>query len=511
MLDIKTLMLLNFIINLINACVLLVLWHQYRKYFNGLLLLFFDMLFQMLGFIFSSLRGILPSVISLVFSNMLIISGALLVLIGLEKFFNLKSKHVHNYIFLTIFFFVLSYFSLIDPNLTAREIAISTMIIIINGQSCWLLFHRVTLKSLQMTIFPGIILLAFAMVSFIRIILLCIIPNHVNNFFQSDYLNSVILTTYLALSVLFAISLIILVTRRLFEEVRIEKDKYNIAFNASPYAILLTRLSDGKIFEVNEGFKNIFGYSVSDVIGRTTLEINLWGNEQDRSALIEALRNGQPVSGLELKFRDKNGRMIIGVLSSNVIDINNEKCILTSISDISEMIIMRQELEELATHDFLTGLPNRKLFYDRFEIAKANAQRENVELAIISMDIDLLKSVNDNLGHDAGDQVIVAIGNRLKEQLRKVDTVSRFGGDEFVLLIWGVSKHEDIEIVVRGIQTSLSEPISIGETLVNITASIGIAFYPANGSDIRDVLIKSDAAMYQAKKNGRNNHQYAIE
>ncbi|MEI8216333.1 MAG: diguanylate cyclase [Eubacteriales bacterium] len=511
MLDIKTLMLLNFIINLINACVLLVLWRQYHKYFRGLFLLFIDMLFQMLGFILSSLRGILNSVISLVFSNMLIVTGALLVLIGLEKFFNLKSKHLHNYIFLTVFSFFLSYFSLVDPNLTAREISISAMVVIINGQSCWLLFHRVTLKSRQMAIFPGIILLAFAMVSFIRIILLYIIPNHVNNFFQSDYMNLVVLTTYLALSVLLAISLIILVSRRLLEEVRVEKDKYNLAFNASPYAILLTRLNDGKIFEVNEGFTKIFGYIASEVIGKTTLEINLWDKEQERSVLIEDLRNGNTVSGHELRFRDKNGKIIIGVLSSNLIDVNNEKCILTSISDITEMFIMRQEVEELATHDFLTGLPNRKLFYDRFEIAKANAQRENVELAIISMDIDLLKSVNDNLGHDAGDQVLVAIGNRLKELLRKVDTVSRFGGDEFVLLIWSVSKHEDIEKVVSGIQNSLSKPISIGETLVNITVSIGIAFYPTNGKDIRDVLIKSDAAMYQAKKNGRNNHQYAIE
>jgi diguanylate cyclase (GGDEF)-like protein/PAS domain S-box-containing protein len=324
-------------------------------------------------------------------------------------------------------------------------------------------------------------------------------------------MNSIVLTTYLALSVLLAISLIILVTRRLFEEVRIEKDKYNIAFNTSPDAILLTRLNDGKIFEVNEGFAKIFGYISSEVIGRTTLEIKLWDKEQERSILIEDLRNGKTVSGHELIFRDKNGKIVIGALSSTLIDVNNEKCILTSISDITEMVIMRQELEELATHDFLTGLPNRKLFYDRFEIAKANARRENVELAIISIDVDLLKSVNDNLGHDAGDQVLVTIGNRLKELLRKVDTVSRFGGDEFVLLIWGVSKHEDIEIVVSGIQTSLSKPISIGENLVDITASIGIAFYPANGKDIRDVLIKSDSAMYQAKKNGRNNHQYAIE
>ena len=511
MLDIKTLMLLNFIINLINACVLFALWYQYRKYFNGLLLLFIDMLFQMMGFILSSLRGILPSAISLVFSNTLIITGAFLVLIGLEKFFNLKSKHMHNYIFLTVFIFVLSYFSLVDPNLTAREISISAMVVIINGQSCWLLFHRITLKSKQMAIFPGIILLAFAMVSLIRIILLSTVPNQVNNFFQSDFMNSVVLTTYLALSVLLVISLIILVSRRLLEEVRVEKDKYNKAFNASPYAILLTRLSDGKIFEVNEGFTKIFGYMASEVIGRTTLEINLWAEEEERTILIKDLRNGNTVIGLELRFLDKKGKIIIGVLSSNLIDVNNEKCILTSISDITEMVIMRQELEELATHDVLTGLPNRKLFYDRFEIAKANAKRENLKLAIISMDIDLLKKVNDELGHDAGDQVLVTIGNRLTELLRKADTVARFGGDEFVLLIGGIRQLGDVEKVISGIQTCLSEPIKIGENLVNITSSFGIAIYPGSGNDIKDLLRKSDAAMYQVKNNGRNNHQYAIE
>lgn len=511
MLDIKTLMLIYFIINLLNAFILLIIWRQYRRHFAGLHLLFIDMIFQMTGFLLSLLRDILPAMLSIVLSNMLIISGALLVLIGLEQFFNLRTKHMHNFIMLAVFFLVLVYFSLIDPNLTAREIAISAMIVIINGQSSYLLFRRVTAKFRNIAIFPGITLLVFAVVSFVRIIVLACVTDHPNEFFQSDLINSVVITIYLALCILFSISLILLVSGRLYGEVRIEKDKYNIAFNASPYAILLTRMRDGEIFEVNEGFTAIFGYMPKEVIGKTTLEINLWTSEQDRSMMIRDMSNGRIIRGFEMQFLDKDGKTIMGLLSSNVVDVNNEKCLLTSISDITEMVIMRQELEELATHDILTGLPNRKLLYDRFELAKANAQRENMKLAIISMDIDMLKAVNDNLGHDAGDQVLLTISKRLTDLLRKGDTVSRFGGDEFVLLIGGVSQHEDIDNVVRNIQTSLAEPINLAESSVNITVSIGIALYPENGDDIKDLLRKSDAAMYQVKKSGRNNHNYAIE
>jgi diguanylate cyclase (GGDEF)-like protein/PAS domain S-box-containing protein len=469
------------------------------------------MIFQMAGFLLSLLRDILPAMLSIVLSNMLIISGALLVLIGLQQFFNLRTKHTHNFIMLAVFFLVLVYFSLVDPNLTAREIAISTMIVILNGQSCYLLFRRVSAKFRTIAIFPGITLLAFAVVSFARIILLASVNDRPNEFFQSDLINSIVITIYLALCVLFAISLVLLVSGRLFSEIRIEKDKYNIAFNASPYAVLLTRMTDGKIFEVNEGFTAILGYEARDVIGRTTLELNLWANELDRATVIDKLEREHTVRGFEMQFLDKNGKIIIGLLSSSLVDVDNEKCVLTSVNDITEMAIMRQELEELATHDILTGLPNRKLLYDRFELAKANAQRENAKLAILSMDIDMLKAVNDKLGHDAGDQVLLTISKRLTELLRKGDTVSRFGGDEFVLIIGGVTQHEDIDNVVSNIQTNLAKPIDLAESSVNITVSLGIAIYPDHGDDIKDLLRKSDAAMYQVKKNGRNNHNYAIE
>jgi PAS domain S-box-containing protein len=236
--------------------------------------------------------------------------------------------------------------------------------------------------------FTGITLLSYVFVSFFRIILLVVFPNQTNEFFKSGLLDSIAITLYLLLSSLFTMSLILLVSRRLLAEVQTEKEKYNSTFNSSPYAIMLTRMADGKIFDVNEGFVSFAGYQPSEVMGKTTLSTNLWVKDEDCLIVVNELSKGYEVRDLEMQFRNKSGSIITGLLSAKLIVVNNEKCVLTSISDITEMCKMRQELHDLAMHDVLTGLPNRKLFYDRFEIARANAQRENEKIAIISMDID---------------------------------------------------------------------------------------------------------------------------
>jgi len=510
-LDIKTLMLLNFIINFVNVFVLAIIWRSYRKHFAGLFFLLFDMILQTLGFILSLLRGVLPALISIVLANSLLMIGALLVLIGLERFFNIKKKHSHNYIIIVVFVCLLTYFGLFQPNLTAREISISAVIILINAQSCWLLFHRVDLNSRRIARFTGVILLLYIFVSFFRIISLVAFPIQTNDFFKSDLSDSIAITLYLVLSTLITMSFILLVSRRLLAEVQIEKEKYNTTFNSSPYAIILTRMADGRIFEVNEGFVKITGYQPIDVMGKTTIEINLWDRESDRLTVVNELSKGNDVHDLEMQFRSKNGCIIKGLLSSKLIDANNEKSIITSVSDITEMSKIRQELHDLAMHDFLTGLPNRKLFFDRFEIAKTNAQRENYGIAILSMDIDRLKSVNDQFGHDAGDQVLVAVSNRLTGLLRKDDTVARFGGDEFLLLLLGIHSRNDASKIIEKIQERLLEPININPHIIEISTSIGVTLFPEDGLDINTLIRKSDEAMYHVKANGRNNHQYYDE
>jgi len=191
--------------------------------------------------------------------------------------------------------------------------------------------------------------------------------------------------------------------------------------------------------------------------------------------------------------------------------VENLKRTTTSIDNLEREITERKKAEGklrlLATHDGLTGLPNRALLYDRFDTALANAQRKNKKVAIMSLDLDRFKNINDTLGHDVGDKLLVNATGRLTSMLRKVDTVARMGGDEFVLLLWEVGQKDDAIKVAQKILEGFRQPFIIDEKKLNITVSIGVAIYPEDGKDIKDLLKNSDELMYRAKESGRDRYQ----
>lgn len=162
----------------------------------------------------------------------------------------------------------------------------------------------------------------------------------------------------------------------------------------------------------------------------------------------------------------------------------------------------RAELEYFGLHDHLTGLPNRKLFFDRLDQALLHAERHGTRYSLLSMDLDRFKQINDTLGHEAGDVVIVEVARRLKEALRSSDTIARFGGDEFVCLL-EVLNYEDSVAVADKLIDTLLKPIDIDDLQVGVGLSIGISNLPKNGGNGRELLKKADAAMYEAKKGSR--------
>jgi diguanylate cyclase len=166
-----------------------------------------------------------------------------------------------------------------------------------------------------------------------------------------------------------------------------------------------------------------------------------------------------------------------------------------------------RQLRHLATHDALTGLPNRVLFEDRLAQAIAHADRDRQQCAVMVLDLDRFKLVNDSLGHRAGDELLNEVARRLSGIMRSVDTVARMGGDEFVLIVNSTSDQQDaVELAERAI-AALAEPIRISAVDLHIASSIGIAFYPADGATAESLIAHADAAMYCAKQRGRNNVQ----
>jgi len=205
---------------------------------------------------------------------------------------------------------------------------------------------------------------------------------------------------------------------------------------------------------------------------------------------------------------------------------SGEGTVLLIITDISDYKQATDKIRYLAYYDILTTLPNRYLFHDRLKQAMAHAERNRQLMAILFLDIDNFKQINDTLGHSAGDQLLQDIANRLLSGMRKADSISRLsdgtseypghvvariGGDEFTVLLTDVSNTQDAAKAAQRLLSALSEPFIIGDNEVFITASVGIAVYPSDGKDIETLLINADVAMYEAKKHGKNNYQYYLE
>ena len=179
--------------------------------------------------------------------------------------------------------------------------------------------------------------------------------------------------------------------------------------------------------------------------------------------------------------------------------------------DITERKASEQRIMNLAHYDSLTGLPNRALLADRMKVAIKRAARQSSRLAVLFVDLDRFKPINDSLGHDVGDQLLKVVAERMQDSVRSVDTVSRVGGDEFVVLLSEIETAEDAARVAEKLIYTLSQPYDIEEHELLLTASIGICIYPDNGTEPGILLRNADASMYTAKEAGRNRYQFYSE
>lgn len=185
--------------------------------------------------------------------------------------------------------------------------------------------------------------------------------------------------------------------------------------------------------------------------------------------------------------------------------------IVGSATDITDRKQLENQLSKNANYDKLTELPNRRLFFERLERAILENHRDDKHFALLFLDLDGFKYVNDAYGHKIGDEVLIAVGNRLQNAIRKSDTVARMGGDEFTIIARNIEDYHNIEVLVEKIQTSIKEVIKIGDIECFVNSSVGIARYPEHGKDSDTLLRNSDTAMYEVKKNGKNGFAFFNE
>ncbi len=266
----------------------------------------------------------------------------------------------------------------------------------------------------------------------------------------------------------------------------------------------------GNIVAVNKAFESITGYQEQEVLGRNprVIKSNRHDDEFYGSMWSQILEKG--VWRGEIWNRRKNGDVF--PVWQSIRAIYDEKAnvshYVSVFSDISSIKQSQEKLDFLAYHDPLTGLPNRLLFQDRLEHALNHAKREQHGVALLFLDLDRFKNINDSLGHPLGDVLLVEVSKRLSQHVRQDDTVARLGGDEFVVILERVEKPEDPAILAQKIIDTFEEPIIAEGYELLVTMSIGISQYPNDGEDVPTLVKNADAALYRAKEEGRNCFQF---
>jgi len=624
-LDVRTVMFSHLATTGICTLVIIFLWLQNRDRFSGTLFWVLDYLFQTGGVLLIVLRGAIPDWMSFVLANSLVMAGAFMGYLGLERFVGKKSNPIYNYLLLGVFIAIHIYFTYFEPNIGARNLNLSTGILFFCFQCGWLVFHRVHSDMRRITRGVGLVFGLFCLMSLIRIIIILAAPPPDNDFFKSGFFDTLILMSYQLLLILLAYNLTLMSNQRLLRDIRYQEEKFTKAFHSSSYALTLTRLSDGRIMEVNDGFLNITGFQRPEVIGKTTTELHLWVREEDRLNLVKAANEGDKIQGKEFLFRSKSGDLLTGLLSADIVLINQEPFLLASINDITgrkkaeealreskeryrqlvknanEAILVAQDgmikfhnpkavelsgyseedlpdrpfvefiypedrglvlerhqerlkgaivppvysfrivdkegkikwveinsvvmswkgrpatlifiseiterkemedqLQKMSIMDDLTGLYNRRGFLTLAQQQLKVAERTKKEMILFFTDVDNMKWINDNLGHQQGDQALMDISVILKETFRDSDIISRIGGDEFAILALDTVEINP-DILISRLKHSMKSFNQKGQRPFKLSLSMGMSrYHPAHPSSIDQLLAESDRAMYEEKRN----------
>lgn len=293
-------------------------------------------------------------------------------------------------------------------------------------------------------------------------------------------------------------------------EAKEAEDQLKLAASVFSHACEGITITDAKgcIIEVNDTFTKITGYSREEVLGKNPNLLQSGRQAAEFYTEMWATLQQKGSWAGEVWNRRKNGEVYAESLTISAVhdSSGNEMNYVGLFTDITEQKAHQKQLQRMAHYDVLTNLPNRVLLADRLSQAMVHAKRQNRSIAVLFLDLDGFKAVNDAYGHHVGDELLISISHQLEESLRDGDTLSRFGGDEFVAVLTDIEKIQDCEPVLERLLEVASTPYTLCNRVLKVSASIGVTIYPQDGSDT-DVLIRhADQAMYSAKLDGKNRY-----
>jgi diguanylate cyclase (GGDEF)-like protein/PAS domain S-box-containing protein len=295
--------------------------------------------------------------------------------------------------------------------------------------------------------------------------------------------------------------------RQIEDALKVSERRYRALFERNLAGVYRSTI-EGRILDCNESFARIFGYTSREEVLRQRAW-DLYVKPQDREAALAKLVERQSLTNYELCLKRKDGSFVWVLQNENLTEGPDGllSVIEGTVIDISERKRAEEQVKHLAFHDPLTNLPNRLLFNDRLTLAVAQAHRHSQRLAVLFLDLDRFKVINDSLGHSVGDELLRQVAERIQEHVREGDTVARLGGDEFTLLVPGITAEEDAAKIARKICEAIHDPFWIDGRELFVTTSVGVSVYPSDGHDAETLVRNADSAMYRAKEQGRDNYQ----
>lgn len=503
-LDIRTLLVVTALAAISSAIALISLWlSQSRR--NGAGCWAVGMSLVALASILISGRDSFSDFISLVLANSFFVLGFVLILRGIRIFAKRPPLLFFDYVLPPIAAMLFYYFNYVEQNINLRIAVISfafmstCLAIVVTLLSQKTAPWRVAGFSVA-TIFG-----LFGLFHGLRGVIALVSPFE-NFLMQPSMSTSLVFLAGIFILVSTPVTLLLLTYASLESELRIA----SLAVNQSASSIIITD-TNGAIEYVNPAFTDNTGYSLDEVIGINPRILHSGETPTEQYDILwNTLSRGHTWRG-EFHNRKKNGELFWEIASVAPVKQKNGNIshYVAIKEDITALKNAEERIRHLANHDVLTGLPTRRLSMDRFLSYVAIAKRNKMKVAVLFIDIDGFKEVNDSLGHDVGDIVLKEIATRLSSCVREIDTVARVGGDEFLVLLTNVVVQNSVITVAEKLVNTIAMPYQVNKHNINIGASIGIAIYPDHGVTPENLVNRADQAMYKIKRQGKNNYAFA--
>ena len=461
-------------------------------------------------------------------ANPLMVLAQVFLYVGMLRYWGKREKPLRIALTYAAFLLVYFYFIFADYNLSVRTILVNAILAVISILTATVLINR---KNRKMTSIEGLVTFAFlsyALFLIARAVGALVFPP-MQSYDDQRFGLEMAFIVPIIVSALWTYGFIILINQRLNREVLLEKEKMQNVFNTGPDAVIISRLSDGSMVDVNERFSAMTGYTREESIGKTTLELGFWGDPVERECFLAELKRNGFCESMDFVFGRRDGSRFDGAISARTLLIHEIPHAVSLVRDMTTIKQSEEKIQQLvrqletqrnaAEHnsltDSLTGLSNRRYFDEALKLEFSRMNRSGSVLSLIMLDVDFFKSYNDHYGHVAGDECL----RRMAEAFRKIivrttDVVARYGGEEFVIILPNTDAAganqlaERIREVVEALRIP-HEPSTVSRV---VTISLGVVTTSPMRLETPEQLVGLvDAAMYRAKAKGRNRVEKAIQ